>query len=205
MTVEREGEVWPTRIEMLAALAHADGLAVVLRPRDDELVTYAAHNVSPTGAWSGIAQASLLASAIAGRSEAGPVKLQLVDGRVAETMRAMPVAWQDHRIGALAALRVGAPFTDEEAIVLDRLASLVALELVEENTFWRIQRAAADLEARTRASSELQEIVRAERDPEALLERATTGLARVFGADGVSIMLVESGSLAVRSAIGLSD
>ena len=59
MTVEREGEFWPTRIAMLAALARADGLAVVLRPRDDELVTYAAHNVSPNGAWSGIAQASL--------------------------------------------------------------------------------------------------------------------------------------------------
>ncbi|HEV2250043.1 MAG TPA: GAF domain-containing sensor histidine kinase, partial [Candidatus Limnocylindria bacterium] len=49
------------------------------------------------------------------------------------------------------------------------------------------------------------EIVRAERDPETLLERATSGLARVFAADGVSIMLVDGGVLSVRSSVGLSD
>lgn len=205
MSVEREGEFWPTRMAMLAGLAHVDALAVVLRPRDDELVTYASHNVSPSGAWSGLAQASLLASALGGRSDGGPVRLALLDGRVADAMRAIPIAWQEHRIGALAALRVARSFNDDDAAMLEQLASLVALELVEENTFWRIQRAAADLEARTKASTELQEIVRAERDPEGLLERATTGLARVFGADGVSIMLVENEILAIRSALGLSD
>src|SRR5207237_2251115 len=140
-----------------------------------------------------------------GGSDDAAVSVSLLDGRVASAMRAIPVAWNEHKIGALVALRVDRPFSDEESIALARLASLVALELVEENTFWRIQRAAADLEARTKASTELQEIVRAERDPEGLLERATTGLARVFGADGVSIMLVENGTLAIRSAIGLSD
>jgi len=205
MTVDKDGEFWSIRIAMLSALAHADALAVVLRPRDDELVTYAAHNVAPTGAWSGTAQASLLASALGGGPGEGPVLLPLLDGRTAVAMRAQPIHWQDHRIGALAALRVGGPFGDEESLVLERLASLAALELVEENTFWRIQRAAADLEARTKASTELQQIVRAERDPEGLLERATAGLARVFGADGVSIMLVENGMLAIRSALGLSD
>src|SRR5205814_538029 len=34
---------------------------------------------------------------------------------------------------------------------------------------------------------------------------AVTGLARVFGADGVSIQLVDDGVLAIRSALGLSD
>jgi signal transduction histidine kinase len=205
LTVEREGEFWPTRIAMLAELAHADALAIVLRPRDETFVTYAAHNVSAQSAWSGAAQASLLAAALGGGAGDGAVSVPLLDGRVAVAMRALPVAWREHRIGALAALRVGGPFSDEESVNLGRLASLVALELVEENTFWRMQRAAAELEARTKASTELQEIVRAERDPDTLLESATSGLARVFGADGVSIMLVDNGVLSIRSSVGLSD
>src|SRR5690242_20428679 len=115
MTVDKDGEFWSIRIAMLSALAHADALAVVLRPRDDELVTYAAHNVAPTGAWSGTAQASLLASALGGGPGEGPVLLPLLDGRTAVAMRAQPIHWQDHRIGALAALRVGGPFGDEES------------------------------------------------------------------------------------------
>lgn len=205
MTVEREGEFWPTRIAMLAELAHADALAVVLRPHGDPFVTYAAHNVYGGSAWTDAAPASLLGGAFDGGSCGGAVHITLADGRVAVAMRALPVAWKDHRIGALAALRVSGPFSDTESTALERLAALIALELVEENTFWRIQRAAAELEVRMKASTELQEIVRAERDPETLLERATTGLARVFGADGVSIMLVENDILSVRSAIGLSD
>ena len=205
MTVEREGEFWPTRIAMLAELGHADALAIVLRPRDASFVTYAAHNVSAEAAWDGPAQSALLASALDGGPGDGAVGVALLDGRTATAMRALPVAWREHQIGALTALRVTGSFSDEESLVLDRLASLVALELVEENTFWRMQRAAADLEARTKASTELQESVRAERDPETLLEQATIGLARVFGADGVSIMLVDDGVLSVRSAVGLSD
>jgi signal transduction histidine kinase len=204
LTVEREGEFWPTRIAMLAELARADALAIVLRPRDASFVTYAAHNLSPVSAWGGAAQASLLVSALDGGPIAGDANVPLLDGRVATVMSALPVAWADRRIGALAALRVDGPFTDQESTNLLRLAALVALELVEENTFWRIQRAAAEVQARTKASNELQELVRAERDPEALLERATTGLARVFGADGVSIMLLENGVLVVRSAVGRS-
>ena len=205
MTVEREGEFWPTRIAMLAELAHADGLAIVLRPRDESFVTYATHNVSPGSAWTDAPQHALLVSALAGAPSDGAVSVRLIDGRAAVAMRAVPVAWNEHRIGALAAMRVSGPFSDAESVDLGRLASLVALELVEENTFWRIQRAAAELEARTKASTELQEIVRAERDPETLLERATSGLARVFAADGVSIMLVDNGTLSVRTSIGLSD
>lgn len=204
MSVEREGEFWPTRIAMLTELARADALAIVLRPRDGSFVTYAAHNVSPTSAWSAAAQTALLSSALSGGPADGAVSVPLLDGRVALAMRAVPVAWRGHRIGALAGLRMSGPFDDESSAQLGRLAALVALELVEENTFWRIQRAAADLEARTKASSELQEIVRAERDPDTLLERATTGLARVFAADGVSIMLVDDDVLSVRSSVGLS-
>jgi signal transduction histidine kinase len=205
MTVERESDFWSARIAMLAELAHADALAIVLRPRDDSFVTYAAHNVSPQSAWSGADQSALLVTALGGAAADGAVSVPLLDGQMALAMRALPVEWRQHRIGALAALRTSGPFSDEESTNLGRLASLVALELFEENTFWRMQRAAAELEARTKASTELQEIVRAERDPDTLLESATSGLARVFAADGVSIMLVDNGVLSIRSSIGLSD
>ncbi len=205
MTVEREGEFWPTRIAMLAELAQTDALAVVLRPHGDAFVTYAAHNVSGPAAWDGATSAALLAGAFDGTAAAATVDIPLVDARVALAMHAVPVAWRDHRIGALAALRVSGSFSDTDVVNLARLAGLVALELVEENTFWRIQRAAAELEVRAKASSELQEIVRAERDPDTLLANATSGLARVFAADGVSIMLLEDDVLSVRSAVGLSD
>ena len=92
VTVEREGEFWPTRIAMLAELAHADALAVVLRPHDEALVTYAAHNVSGTPAWTGAAQTALLASALSGKSDDGAVSVPLLDGRTAVAMRTIPVA-----------------------------------------------------------------------------------------------------------------
>ncbi len=205
MTVERDNEFWSARIAMLAELARADALAIVLRPREGSFVTYAAHNVAPQSAWSGTDQSALLVTALGGAAADGAVNVQLLDGQVALAMRALPVEWHQHRIGALAALRVSGPFSDEESTNLGRLAQLVALELVEENTFWRMQRAAAELEARTKASTELQEIVRAERDPDTLLESATNGLARVFAADGVSIMLVDNGVLSIRSSVGLSE
>lgn len=206
MSVEREGEFWPTRIGMLAAIAGADALAVVLRPQGEAFVTYAAHNIAPEAVSAGADRAALLAGALVQQGAAeGAVQAPLADGRTAVALRAVPVAWAAHRIGVLAAFRVAGPFADADCVTLDRVAALAALELVEENTFWRIQRAAAELDARRKASSALQEIVRAEKDPETLLAQATSGLARVFAADGVSIMLLEDGVLGVRSAIGLSD
>ena len=157
MTIEHDGEFWPTRIAMLAGLARADALAIVLRPRDASFVTYAAHNVTAESVWDRSVESGLLGAALDGDSTDGAVAVTLADGRTATAMRALPVTWAEHRVGVLAALRVSRTFDDEDAEILGRLASLVALELVEENTFWRIQRSAAELEARTRASAELQE------------------------------------------------
>ena len=96
MTVEREGEFWPTRIAMLAELAHADALAIVLRPHGDPFVTYAAHNVSGGSAWGDPASASLLMAAFDGSSSDGAVNITLVDGRVALAMRALPEIGRAH-------------------------------------------------------------------------------------------------------------
>src|SRR5256885_14815663 len=153
MTVEREGEFWPTRIAMLAELAHADALAIVLRPHDGAVMTYAAHNLGPDSTWSDGPPAALVGTALGGGPADGAVHVELQDGRAAVAMRALPIAWREHRIGALAALRVSGPFSDSESADLTKLAALVALELVEENAFWRTQRAAAEVEARTKAST----------------------------------------------------
>src|SRR5439155_27070419 len=71
---------------------------------------------------------------------------------------------------------------------------------------WRAQREGQDAEAKLKASRDLQAIIRKERDPDQLLERATAQLADVFGADGVSIMLADAlGEHSVRSSRGLPD
>jgi len=101
MTVERDNEFWSARIAMLAELAHADALAIVLRPREGSFVTYVAHNVAPQSAWSGADQSALLVAALGGASADGAVNVPLLDGQVALAMRALPVEWRQHRIGAL--------------------------------------------------------------------------------------------------------
>ena len=54
--------------------------------------------------------------------------------------------------------------------------------------------------------AKIGELARRTRDPEELLEKATSQLAELFGADGVSIMLAnDAGELSVRSSVGLSD
>jgi signal transduction histidine kinase len=56
------------------------------------------------------------------------------------------------------------------------------------------------------AATKIGELARRTRDPGELLEKATSQLAELFGADGVSIMLTDdAGQLSVRSSVGLSD
>lgn len=55
-------------------------------------------------------------------------------------------------------------------------------------------------------ATKIGELARRTRDPGELLEMATSQLAELFGADGVSIMLTgDAGQLSVRSSVGLSD
>ena len=109
-------------------------------------------------------------------------------------------------MGALAAMLVGRVFTPEETSDLSRVAELVGLELAEANALWRAQRQHQDAETKLRAVRVLQAVIRKERDPNQLLERATAQLAEVFAADGVSIMLADDhGELSVRTSQGLSE
>src|SRR5207302_10128469 len=191
----------------LAKLAKADGVAVVLNLKSEGYVTYVGHNVPSETRWSDAPQAAVLARALTTRTaEQSQCAIPLADGRTADAVAVAPVVWKDQLVGALAAMLVGRVFTPEETSDLSRVAELVGLELAEANALWRAQRQHQDAETKLRAVRVLQAVIRKERDPNQLLERATAQLAEVFAADGVSIMLADDhGELSVRTSQGLSE
>ena len=207
MSVGLDADFWAARMAYLARLAHTDALAVVLHMRDEGYVTYVAHNLAGDPAWGDPSRSPLFAKAFNERVAAErAVAMPLADGRTAEHLYVLPVTWKEQLVGALAGLRVDGVFGAEDVSALTRVAELVGLELAEANALWRAQRAREDVESRVKATRDMQNAVRSERDPTALLGRATTQLAELFGADGVSIMLSdESGELSVRSSVGLSE
>ncbi len=193
----------------LAKLARADAIAVILEMKGEGYVTYVAHNVPTETKWTDGLPSVMLGRAMTERASdqaTSGVTLMLSDGRAADTLAIAPVVWKDQVVGGLAAMLVGRAFTPEDLVGLSRVGDLIGLELAEANALWRAQRQGQDAEAKLKASRDLQAIIRKERDPDQLLERATAQLADVFGADGVSIMLADAqGELSVRSSRGLSD
>lgn len=209
MTLRLDADFWSARMSYLAKLARADAIAVVLQMKGSGYVTYVAHNLPIDAQWSNGLAGVLLAKTMTERATdqaTNGVSLTLVDGRVADTLAVAPVMWKDQLVGGLAAMLVGRVFSPDELGGLTRVAELVGLELAEANALWRAQRQQQDAESKLKASRDLQAIIRRERDPDQLLERATAQLAEVFGADGVSIMIADAqGELSVRSSHGLSD
>ena len=193
----------------LAKVARADAIAVVVNMKGEGYVTYVAYNLPTETKWSDGLPAAMLTKAMAERASdqtTSGVTLILSDGRVADTLAVAPVVWKDQVVGGLAAMLVGRSFAPEDLGGLSRVGDLIGLELAEANALWRAQRQQQDAEAKLKASRDLQAIIRKERDPDQLLERATAQLADVFGADGVSIMLADAqGELSVRTSRGLSD
>ena len=193
----------------LAKVARADGIAVILQMKGEGYATYVAHNLATDTKWSGGLPAVMLAKAMSERATdqaTSGVTLALLDGRTADTLAVSPVIWKDQVVGGLAALLVGRAFSAEDLAGLGRVGDLIGLELAEANALWRAQRQGQDAEAKLKATRDLQAIIRKERNPDQLLERATAQLAEVFGADGVSIMLIDDeGKLAVRTSHGLSE
>ena len=202
-----DADFWAARMAYLARLAHTDALAVVLQIRDEGYVTYVAHNLAGDPEWGNPLRAPLFASVFNDRQPAErAVAMPLADGRTAENLYVLPVTWKDQLVGALAGLRVDGVFGTDEVSSLTRVAELVGLELAEANALWRAQRSREEVESRVKATRDMQNAVRSERDPSALLVRATAQLAELFGADGVSIMLADDfGELSVRSSVGLSE
>jgi len=193
----------------LAKVARADAIAVILQMKGEGYATYVAYNLPTEIKWSEGLPAAMLAKAMSERvtdQATSGVALGLSDGRIADTLAVSPVIWKDQIVGGLSALLVGRAFSAEDLASLGRVGDLIGLELAEANALWRAQRQGQDAEAKLKASRDLQAIIRKERDPDQLLERATAQLADVFGADGVSIMLADDqGQLSVRSSRGLPD
>ncbi len=204
MTARLEADGWSARLSHLGSLAGVDALAIVL-PGRDAPSTYASHNL-PQIAWSNTPAAATVANVLMERRTAqlGAAGVPLSDGRNAESLIAAPILWKEQLVGALVAL-AARPAAADDMTQIARAADLVAIDLAEANASWRAQRQTQDLEGRLRAAREVQRSLRLH-DPAAVLDRATNQLTELFGADGVSIMLVDDhGSLAVRSARGLSD
>lgn len=206
----REPDGWPTRLSHLAPLVRMDALAIVLPAQTDAggpgaLTTYAAHNL-PATMWSATPAAATIANVLAQRApgQLGAAGILLADGRNAGSLAAVPIAWKDQVVGALVGL-AARPLADDDVPALARAADLVAIDLADANVAWRAQRQVQDAEGRLRAARELQRALR-QRDPAALLDRARDQVAEIFGADGVSIMLIdEQGRLGIRSARGLTE
>ena len=209
MTLRLDTEFWNARMAYLAKVARADAIAVILQMKGEGYATYVAHNLPTEITWSEGLPAVMLAKAMSERATeqaTSGVTLALSDGRAADTLAVSPVIWKDQVVGGLAALLVGRAFSAEDLASLGRVGDLIGLELAEASALWRAQRQGQDAEAKLKASRDLQAIIRKERDPDQLLERATAQLADVFGADGVSIMLADAqGELSVRSSRGLPD
>ena len=203
MTSRSDGDGWASRLAQLAALVRMDALAIVLPSRESP-TTYAAHNTSSL-AWPNTPAATTVASVLTQKRPAqlGGVDMPLADGRVAESLTATPIAWRDQLLGALVGL-AARPASEDDAAMLARAADLVAIDLAEANVIYRAQRTAQDVDARVRAARELHRSAR-QGEPSALLDRAVAQLTELLAADGVSIMLIEDGELAIRSSRGLSE
>jgi len=209
LTLRLDADFWTARMAYLAKVARADAIAVILNLKGEGYATYVAHNLPTETRWTDGLPSAMLTKAMADRASdqaTSDVSLILSDGRAADTLAVAPVIWKDQVVGGLAAMLVGRAFTPEDLTGLSRVGDLIGLELAEANALWRAQRQGQDAEAKLKASRDLQAIIRKERDPDQLLERATAQLADVFGADGVSIMLADAqGELSVRTSRGLSD
>lgn len=197
----------PTRVECLASLLEADGLAIVLRAADGSHSTYAAHNLGDV-AWGAPATAALLARAMTeGVSiRTAEITTALADRRAADHLLLTPIASTVRTAAALAIARVGRTFTDEDMAVAGRVAALVALDLHEAQGASRASQTQRLLAHHIRVAREIGTALVSEREVASLAQRIVESIARAFGADGVSIMLADgSGTLTVRSAVGLSD
>ena len=196
MTLRLDADFWNARMAYLAKLARADAIAVILNLKGEGYATYVAHNLPTETKWSQGMPAAMLAKAMSERSTeqaTSGVALPLSDGRLADTLAVSPVIWKDQVVGGLAAMLAGRAFSAEDLASLGRVGDLIGLELAEANALWRAQRQGQDAEAKLKASRDLQAIIRKERDPDQLLERATAQLADA------------QGELSVRSSRGLPD
>ena len=201
------GGFWPQKLASLATLVKSDALAVVLTMREGGPLTYVQYNLAAAGGWEANAANGLVLRAINERApRTGNDELALGDRRIAKTLCAVPVSWQNDVIGALVAFRESGVFEPTDVVTLVGAAGLVAVELAETNALWRAQQTSNAMSQRERMRADLQRELAPLADQDAILTKATQRLAELFSADGVSMMLVDArGDLVTRAATGLGE
>ncbi len=187
-------------LSYLAGLTGADGLAVVLGEGGAARL-HAQHNFRSRRGWQSTVGEGVARAIATARPAAFP-DLALADGRRAHAL-CVPLRSRGTPIGGLVALRVDGPWAAADGDGVMRAAGLVALELAEAEELVTAQRAVEEVESRARTRDQIQREIAAAADTDAIVERATTRLGELFGADGVSMMLVDrNGELVLHSATG---
>ena len=191
-TTDARPDYWPARAGYLASLISADALVIVLVGTDGKRVGFAQHNLVELGHESDV--------------DARPLPIQLADGRAARHRFAAPLVWNDCVFGSVVGLRIEREWEPHSQHALTRAAGLVAIDLAESYSLWDLKRTAAKLERRVRTLEEIrQEIARAD-DPETMIAVAATRVGELFGASGVSVMLLQNDDeLVVRSVFGANE
>ena len=169
----------------------ADALAVVVIGASGDHVAFAQHNLPRS-----VQPADI---------EAGPLPIQLADGRVARDRLAVPLIWNSRVVGSVIGLRADRPWGPEGLGVLTRSAALVAVDLDDTQSLWDSTRAAAKLARRVRVLEEVRREIAHADDPEKMLAVAADRIGALFDARGVSVMLLNDDELVVRSAFGANE
>jgi GAF domain-containing protein len=192
LTIGGRPDYWPARAAHLAGLVSAEALAIVVLGADGERVSFVQHNLPQ--------------SATPGDIDARPLPIRLADGRDAGDRLVVPLIWNDRVVGSVIALRVDRPWSPESVGVLARSAALVALDLDDTHSLWDSTRTAARLARRVRVLEEVRREIAHADDPEKMIAVAAERIGALFGAFGVSVMVLENDDeLVVRSAFGANE
>lgn len=193
-------DTWATRARYIAELVDADAVAVSIGTAANGLATYARHNLPPTAE---IPSSAMLPALTSRAVSVVEMRTPLADARIASNVCAAPIEWRGNVVGSLCALRVDRPWGAEAQRGLAKSAELVALELAETNARIWWQRSAQASARRIRLIEEVRRELAADVQASTFVENAAMRIAKLFGAVGASVMLLEGeGQLVVRSTFG---
>lgn len=131
---DRDDEFWSRRLDAVAKIAHAEGVAVVIPHQDQRLIVYAQHDLEGHGWLSGVV-GNLVRDAIQqGTCQRRDVpELRLADRRPASAVAVAPIPWVDqgHKrvVGALVAFRGSEPFESADMAAIVNAAELAGVDL----------------------------------------------------------------------------
>ncbi len=195
---------WTERLSYLSALTDADALAVLLLEDAGATTVFGTYNISAE-------DCRLDPNALAkAASDRVPVEAEdsfrLADGRTASGVCLAPIVVHDRVVGVMVGARVDRVWRPMDRLTLLKAAGLAAVDLNEALAVRTVQTATESLARNARLEQELYRDMHTVDDVNSFLENAPQQLAQRFGADRVSLMLLESdNALVVRSAFGLRE